>query len=195
MFVIEHLGQKRTFLLTAAPELVFGVERGIDAAAEGLFGFAQGLEDIFEQQLVGDDQHIDIAAGMIAALRDGAVEQGQIDLVAHRGQRGPEQFGGPENLAGQAAEFFEDGRIGVGAIQSAAALTLLRDQADFGQPCGFSLDGPATGLSQVDELAERIAAVRVREEQTKQGLAGAGEQRVSQADAFFVLTRLTISDL
>src|SRR6185503_110962 len=107
-----------------------------DAATEPALRWFERLERLFERQVVGHHEHVDVTRGVVGMLGNRAVERSEADLIAQRSERGLQHLWHAGELLDDRAQLFEDRRVVVRAV----ALLLPEPRAGDDAACGKAFE-------------------------------------------------------
>ena len=162
--LLQHPQDKRLAIAHALREFVLRIQSRIDRAAELRLRRQQRYQQLGIRRQRSDDHQIDIAAGMLGAFGQRAVDKRHLDAWPQRRQRGAQHIDCAEGFEDNAAQLFKDWRSAVGLVVFLIADPVHRDQAGCFQPRQLPLDGAGTRLGETDELIGVKRALRLTEQ-------------------------------
>ena len=161
--LLQHPLDKRLAIAHALREFVLRIQCRIDCAAELRLRRQQRFQQLGIRRQRSDHHQIDIAAGMLGAFGQGAVNKRHLDEGPQRRQRGAQHIDDAEGFEDNAAQLFKDGRVAVGLVVFLIADPVHCDQTGCFQPRQLPLDGAGTRLRQPDHLIGVKRALRLTE--------------------------------
>lgn len=140
-----------------------GVHHRVDFALQDGLRRVQCLDGV-AKTAVADEQQIDVAAGVFVAPCQRAEDQSQFGRRLQGAQRLGQYVDEAAGLAEQAGQFGEYRAFAVGLVANLIALFFAQQQANFGQPGQFPVQGAGGGVGQACQFADVVAALGVQKQ-------------------------------